>query len=146
LFLSSEGEELSSKRRAGTDWESRNVLALKIFGPLLIAAGVLGFVLPPELSLMSAAVPYGIFHLAFGALAVVIVIAGTARAAALFNAGFGAFDLYQAIAGVTGWFPAGLFALRPADHVVHVIFGLALLVVGVFGLRGADSGRRRSVS
>ena len=50
-----------------------------------------------------------------------------------FNLIFGAIDLYQAVAGLTGWFPAQLFALRPADHVVHVVIGLFLVGLGYLG-------------
>ena len=43
---------------------------------------------------------------------------------------FGVIDLYQAAAGVTGIFPAQIFALRPADHVVHVALGTLLVFFG----------------
>ena len=46
---------------------------------------------------------------------------------------FGAIDLYQALAGLTGLFPARLFGLRPADHALHVGFGLLLVGVGYLG-------------
>ena len=42
-------------------------------------------------------------------------------------------DLYQALAGLTGWFPAQLFGLRQADHVVHVLIGFFLVGVGYLG-------------
>ena len=111
-------------------WARRNLLLLAVFGPVLIATGIGGLVLPPELALMSNAPPYDIFHIAFGALGLALVLARSARGAALFNSIFGAIDLYQAVAGVVGIFPAGVFALRPADHVVHVVLGLLLVGVG----------------
>lgn len=80
---------------------------------------------------MSNAVPYDTFHIAFGVLGIALVLARSARGAALYNISFGAIDLYQALAGVTGVFPAGVFHLKPADHVVHVAFGLLLVVFGV---------------
>lgn len=52
-----------------------------------------------------------------------------------FNLVFGAIDLYQAVAGVTGWFPAQLFGLKPADHLVHVAIGVALVGLGYLGKR-----------
>lgn len=119
------------------DWGRRNLRLLTVFGPVLVLTGAAGLVLPPSASLMSGALPYDVFHLAFGALALAIVRARSTRGAARFNLGFGAVDLYQAAAGVLGIFPAGPFALRPADHVVHVVIG-ALLVS--FGLRGLASG------
>jgi hypothetical protein len=113
------------------DWGRRNLRLLTVFGPLLIVTGASGLWLPPRLSLMSGAAPYDIFHIVFGALGLAIVLSRSARWAALFNLGFGAIDLYQALAGAIGFFPAGPFGLRPADHVVHVLFGLLLVAFGV---------------
>jgi hypothetical protein len=117
-------------------WSSRNVAVLKVVGPLLIVTGVLGFVLPAGARIMSAAAPYNVFHLVAGAIGVAIVVGGRPWAAAAFNLGFGLFDLWQAVAGLTGLPPAGVFVLRPADHVVHVLLGLPLAIVGVLGGRG----------
>ncbi len=120
-------------------WGRRNLRLLAVFGPVLIATGVAGLLLPPRLALMSNAVPYDLFHIVFGSLGLAIVVARSARAAALFNLGFGAVDLYQAVAGVTAVFPAEVFRLRPADHVVHLVLGLLLVV---FGARFLMSPRR----
>lgn len=120
---------------APVDWGRRNLRLLAVFGPVLIATGVAGLTLPPGLSLMSAAAPYDIFHIVFGTLGLAIALARSARFAGLFNLGFGAVDLYQAVAGVVGFFPAGPFGLRPADHVVHVVLGLLLVA---FGLHRSD--------
>lgn len=119
----------------GTSWVKRNVQVLTVFGPLLILTGVLGFVLPPELSLMSGAAAYNVFHLLAGAIAVALVLSRRAAAAVTFNVAFGVFDLWQAVAGLTGLFPAQLFALKPADHVVHVVVGALLVGVGYLGWR-----------
>jgi len=118
-----------------TSWTTRNQQVLGVFAPLLLLTGVLGFVLPPEFSLLSGALPYNVFHLVAGAVGLALVLSRQARGAVLFNLVFGAIDLYQAAAGLTGWFPAGLFALRPADHVVHVVIGLFLVGVGHLGLK-----------
>jgi len=115
---------------APADWGRRNLWLAGLFGPLLVLTGAAGLLLPPRLSLMSNAIPYDAFHIAFGMLGTALVVARSARGAALFNVGFGAIDLYQALAGLTGLFPAGLFHLKPADHAVHVVFGLLLVVVG----------------
>jgi hypothetical protein len=120
-------------------WEERNRQLLVLFAPLLVLAAVLGFVVPARLSLMSGAVPYDLFHLVFGLLGLGLLRFGSPRAPVLFNLGFGLFDLWQAVAGVGGWFPAELFELRPADHVVHVVFGLVLTGAGIMGLRAATS-------
>jgi hypothetical protein len=123
------------------DWGRRNLRLLAVFAPVLVLAGVAGLLLPPELALMSGAVPYDVFHIVFGAVGIAIVLARSGRLAGVFNLCFGAIDLYQAAAGVMGVFPAGLFGLRPADHVVHVVLGLVL--VG-FGLRAPAPGAARA--
>ncbi len=120
-------------------WPKRNVVCVAVFGPVLIVTGVLGLVLPPERSLMSGAVPYDLFHIAFGLLGTAIALSRSGRAAALFNAGFGLIDLWQALAGPLGLFPAHLFGLRPADHLVHVVLGLALVGIGGAGLRTREA-------
>jgi len=120
----------ASAATAPADWGRRNLRLLAVFGPVLILTGVTGLILPPGLSLMSGAAPYDIFHIVFGTLGLAIVLARSARYAALFNLGFGAVDLFQAVAGVVGFFPAGPFGLRPADHVVHLVLGALLVVFG----------------
>jgi hypothetical protein len=108
-------------------WGRRNRLLLAVFAPILIATGVSGLMLPAGFSPMSSVVAYDIFHIVFGTLGVLIVLGRSTRMAALFNLGFGLFDLYQAVAGVVGVFPAQVFGLRPADHVVHVLLGVLLV-------------------
>lgn len=115
-------------------WQRWNFRLLAVFAPALLLAGLAGFLVPSHLALMSGAAPYNVFHLGFGAAGVALVWARRARAIAAFNLAFGAFDLYQAVAGPTGLFPARLFALRPADHVLHAVLGLLLVVVGARGL------------
>ena len=104
-----------------------NTLTLRIFGPILIATGALGFVLPPSAGLMSGAPAYNAFHLAFGLLGTALAFGVGDRASRAFNAGFGACDLYQAVASPLGWWPAAMFQWRTADDVVHWILGVALV-------------------
>jgi len=132
-------------------WGRRNLRLLAWFGPILIATGAAGLLLPPPPPavapmMMSNARPYDVFHIAFGLLGVGLVLARRPRAAALFNLGFGGFDLYQAAAGLLGLFPAGVFQLRPADHVVHVAFGALLAAFGArfFVVARAESARQES--
>jgi hypothetical protein len=118
-------------------WEARNASLLKLFGPILVVTGALGFVLPPSAALMSGAAPYNVFHIAFGLLGSALAYRSTARHAALFNVAFGAIDLYQAVASFAQLPPAALFAYKPADDVLHVVIGALLVAVGALGLRGA---------
>lgn len=112
-----------------------NARLLGAFGPILIVTGISGLLIPPRLALMSGAPPYDAFHIAFGLLGTALVLARRARGVALFNLGFGLGDLYQAVAGVLGIFPAASFRYRPADHLAHVVLGLLLAAVGGWGLR-----------
>ncbi|HEX2869830.1 MAG TPA: hypothetical protein VHP33_01215 [Polyangiaceae bacterium] len=126
---------LDSVSSVGPSWATRNVQLLTLFAPLLLLAGVLGFVVPAHLSLMSGAPAYNVFHLIAGAVGLLLLRSRLAAPAIAFNLTFGLIDLYQAVAGLTGVFPARLFALRPADHVVHVLFGLLLFGVSLLGKR-----------
>jgi len=116
---------------------------LRLFAPILILAGIGGFVIPADKSLMSGAAAYNVFHLCFGALGVAIVLSKRERAVAAFNVGFGLIDLYQAVASRAGWFPIDAFRWKTADDVLHVAFGLLLVAVGVHGWRrrGQPTGR-----
>lgn len=120
---------------AAERWGRRNLRLLAVFGPVLLATGVAGLALPPPpgpmaAMMMSNALPYDVFHIVFGLLGLGLVLARAARGAALFNLGFGAVDLYQAAAGLAGIFPAGVFGLRPADHIAHVALGALLAAFG----------------
>ena len=120
---------------ATVDWALVNGRVAGVFGPVLILTGIAGFLIPPRLALMSGAPAYNLFHIAFGVLGTALVLARSRVGIAGFNLGFGVADLYQAIAGIVGFFPARQFRYKPADHVVHVVLGLALAAVGGLGLR-----------
>lgn len=117
-----------------------NVLLLTAFAPILLVAGVLGFLTPPSMSLMSGAAPYNIFHIFFGLVGLGLLATKRLPLARAFNVGFGAVDLYQAVASFAGVFPTAIFAYKRADDVLHIVLGLLLVGVGVF----AD--RRRAAS
>ena len=112
-----------------------NARLLGVFGTILIATGIAGFLIPPRRALMSGAPPYNIFHIAFGLLGTALVAAHHARGVAMFNFAFGAGDLYQAAAGVLGIFPTKIFRYKVGDHVAHVVLGLLLAAVGFWGLQ-----------
>lgn len=120
---------------ATADWALVNGRVLGVFGPVLILTGIAGFVIPPRAALMSGAPAYNVFHILFGIIGTALVLAKSATGVAAFNLAFGAADLYQAAAGIGGFFPARQFRYKPADHVVHVVLGLGLVGVGWMGLR-----------
>ena len=117
------------------DWALVNARVLGVFGPVLISTGIGGFLIPPRFALMSGAPAYNVFHIVFGVIGTALVLAKTAAGIAVFNLGFGLVDLYQAVAGLVGFFPARQFRYKPADHVAHVVLGLVLAGVGWMGLR-----------
>ena len=104
-----------------------NQLVARVFGPTLIATGVAGFVVPPKKAMTSGAPAYNVFHLISGVVGLLASRRrGTARA---FNFGFGAIDLYQAVASRRRLFPQKWFRWKTADDVLHVVIGAALVSI-----------------
>ena len=120
---------------ATADWALVNGRVLAVFGPLLILTGIAGFLVPPRFALTSGAPAYNVFHIVFGMIGTALVLGKGAVGIAAFNLGFGIVDVYQAVAGATGVFPARQFRYKLADHVLHWAIGLALVAVGWMGLR-----------
>ncbi len=112
-----------------------NWLALLILAPVLILAGVLGFVIPAQLSLVSGAPAYNIFHIAFGVIGLLLLRMKHTSPIRVFNVGFGIIDLCQALASLAHLFPERLFRWTRTDDVLHVVIGAALIVVGFYGRR-----------
>jgi hypothetical protein len=110
-----------------------NSLTLAIFAPVLVLVGILGFVLPANKSLTSVATPYNLFHIGFGILGATIMLSGYEGAIRAFNIGFGLIDLYQAVASFANLFPKQHFKWTRVDDILHVVVGIALVVIGVFG-------------
>jgi hypothetical protein len=111
---------------------SWNYLTLLIFAPLLILAGILGFILPPQASLTSGAPAYNIFHIVFGLLGLALVLTKREVLIRAFNIGFGAIDIYQALASFTHLFPEQYFRWTVTDDVLHIVIGLGLLLIGFY--------------
>jgi len=105
-------------------------IILSVFAPLLILAGVAGFIVPAQYSLTSGATPYNLFHILFGAIGLFIVSLKRELYAALFNILFGAIDLYQALASFIGLTPKQYFLWTPVDDYLHVLIGIILIAVG----------------
>src|SRR4051812_11213842 len=108
-----------------------NLQVLRLFAPILIIVGVLGFVLPAQSALTSGAAPYNIFHLIFGVVGLGCALSGRLDAARAFNIGFGIIDLYQALASMTDLWPRSLFLWTRVDDALHVIIGALLVAVGL---------------
>lgn len=106
---------------------------LAIFAGLLVAVGVLGFIVPPQKALTSGAPAYNIFHLCFGVLGGALALWGNDASMRAFLIGFGAIDLYQFVASRADWFPQQQFRWKPADDVLHVVVGVALVAIGIAG-------------
>ena len=108
-------------------------VALLVFGPLLIATGVLGFVLPANRAPTSGAPAYNVFHIAFGVLGTSLGLAGAHGPIVAFLIGFGVIDLYQAAASRFRWTPVRHFRWTRVDDLLHVVVGIALVAVGIAG-------------
>ena len=106
-----------------------------LLGPLLIFTGIAGFVLPFELSLMSNATPYNLFHIFCGAVGLIFTQTKNDLVASTFNFSFGLIDLYQVLASVVGLTPIEYFHWTFVDDLVHVLLGFALVLIGGYGLR-----------
>ena len=110
--------------------KSLNFITVAIFAPILIIAGIAGFLVPSAYSLTSGAPAYNIFHLIFGALGLLILSTRRELWLSAFNFGFGLIDLYQAFASVLHFPPAKYFLWTRVDDILHVVIGLALVVIG----------------
>ena len=56
------------------NWALVNFRVLSVFGPVLIATGIGGFLIPPRFALMSGAPAYNVFHILFGMLGTGLVV------------------------------------------------------------------------
>ena len=114
--------------------KSANYITLTIFAPILILIGVAGFIVPAQHSLTSGAPPYNVFHLCFGSLGLITLWTRRESLISFFNAGFGLIDLYQALASYLHLPPQQYFLWTRVDDVLHVLIGLALAIIGGYGI------------
>src|SRR5713226_594532 len=114
--------------------KSANFITLAIFAPVLILAGVAGFLVPAQQSLTSGAAPYNIFHLVFGTIGLLLVFRRKETLIASFNFGFGLIDLYQALASFANLPPKQYFLWTRTDDLLHILIGLALVFIGGYGI------------
>lgn len=120
--------------------KSVNFVTLAIFAPVLILAGVAGFLVPAQPSLTSGAAPYNVFHIFFGAIGLVVLWTRKDSLVSFFNFGFGLIDLYQALASYANLLPKQYFLWTWTDDILHILIGLALVFIGGYGIL---RGRRR---
>jgi hypothetical protein len=118
-----------------------NWIVLIVFAPALLLVGVLGFVLPESASLTSTAPAYNWFHIASGALGLLLALTRRESYARAFNLGFGLVDLYQAAASFLDLFPETHFRWTRADDALHVLVGALLVGVALYGRQGRGGGR-----
>jgi hypothetical protein len=93
---------------------------------------VAGFLIPAQYTLTSGASPYNVFHIAFGVIGLFLVLSG--RGVSFFNFGFGLIDIYQAIASLLNLPPREFFHWTRVDDILHVVLGVALVLIGLFGI------------
>lgn len=122
------------KARTSINKKSLNYITLAIFAPLLILVGVAGFLIPAEQSLTSGAPAYNLFHICFGVIGVVLLFSKKELLVSSFNFGFGLIDLYQALASYVNLPPGRYFLWTPVDDILHIVIGLALAIIGCYGL------------
>ena len=113
---------------------SLNRITLVIFAPILIIVGLAGFLVPAEQTLTSGAAPYNMFHILFGVLGLLVFWSRSEEFATYFNIGFGLIDLYQAIASYLSLPPKQYFLWTRVDDILHVLIGLALVIIGTYGI------------
>ena len=114
--------------------KSINFVTLAIFAPVLILAGVAGFVVPAQSSLTSGAAPYNVFHIFFGTIGLVVLWTRRDSLVSFFNFGFGLIDLYQALASYANLPPKQYFLWTRMDDILHILIGLALVFIGGYGI------------
>ena len=121
-------------KKVGIKKKSVNFVTLAIFAPVLILAGVAGFLVPAQLSLTSGAAPYNVFHIFFGTIGLIILWTRKDSLVSFFNFGFGWIDLYQALASYANLPPKQYFLWTRTDDILHILIGLALVIIGGYGI------------
>ena len=145
-------------QRTNSDWPPNRVLALTL-GIVFTLVALLGFLTPlenatgvrAELGIFDVDTLHSIVHLLFGLLGIAAAFMGFSRR---YNQAFGVIYIVLALLGLIPalYFPAGSFGtdsglflglmhLSIADHILHLVTGLAAAAVG-FGI--ADRVERRA--
>ena len=141
-------------------WTPNRIVALTL-GIVFILVAIIGFLTPKEnatgvraeLRIFDVDTIHSIVHLLFGVVGVAAAFMGFSRR---FNQAFGVIYIVLALLGLIPalYFPAGSFGtdnglflglmhLSIADHILHLVTGLAAAAVG-FGFAGNEPAARRS--
>ena len=113
--------------------KSLNYKVLFILSSALVLTGILGFILPLGTIPVSNESAYNIFHIAFGAIGFLLIIFRYENPIRVFNIVFGLMEIYQAIASYSQLFPEQYFKWTQVDDGLHIIIGIALVIVGLYG-------------
>ena len=63
-----------------------------------------------------------------------MLLAYKSKFASVFNLDFGLIDIYQAIASFLNLPPREYFLWTKVDDILHVILGLGLFLIGLYGI------------
>jgi hypothetical protein len=70
----------------------------------------------------------------FGLIGLLMVFSGRPQPVCFFNLVFGLIDLYQAIASYLNLPPKQFFLWTRVDDILHIILGVALVLIGLYGI------------
>jgi len=149
-------------QRTDTAWPINRIVALTL-GVVFTLIGIVGYFIPMENNTGVQAL-FGIFdvdmvhntiHLLFGILGIAAAFTGFSRR---YNQAFGVIYIVLALLGLIPalYFPAGTYGhdhglflglihLSIADHILHLVTGIAGAVVGFGLLDGNRTARRASI-
>jgi len=113
--------------------ENLNFLILVILAPLLVLAGILGFITPTGLKKISTEPAYNIFHIICGLSAAVVLLSNNDDAVRTYNIVFGLINLYQFAASYAHQFPSQYFKWTRTDNLIHLLIGTFLVTVALLG-------------
>ena len=128
------GQVTTHRVKSSMTKKNINYITLAVFAPVLILAGIAGFVVPAQYSLTSGAPAYNLFHIFFGTVGLNVLWSGKERLIIRFNAVFGLLDLYQALASFLHLPPEQQFHWTRVDDALHIVIGLLLTIIGCYGL------------
>lgn len=159
-YYSSRRTTLVQRNDSASVWTPNRIVALTL-GIVFILVAIIGFLTPTEnatgvraeLGIFDVDTIHSIVHLLFGVVGVAAAFMGFSRR---FNQAFGVIYIVLALLGLIPalYFPAGSFGtdnglflglmhLSIADHILHLVTGLAAAAVG-FGFAGNEPAARRS--